>query len=272
MAKTLRTSGDYNIVAGAGASSIVLDSSELRVTGNLIVTGTQTTISSTNSVVTDNTIILNNNEAGAGISLGSAGIELYRGPLTPIASLLFNETDDVFEFKIGSALAKLRGADPIGSTDVATKGWVESTISAGSMSNFAVVGDDAVSLVINDGNNLSILGGQNISTSGVAGTDTLTIDLDSTLTQVNSISAATGSNLTLSADNTAGEFVIIHNILSFDAKISDPAFPGSVTRLYAKTPAGGGTGVFFVNSDVNSGSADELISKKKATALAIALG
>jgi hypothetical protein len=270
MAKTLRTSGDYNIVAGAGASSIVLDSSELRVTGNLIVTGTQTTISSTNSVVTDNTIILNNNEAGAGISLGSAGIELDRGSLDN-ATLLFNETADVFEFKIGSALAKLRGADPIGSTDVATKGWVESTISAGSMSNFAVVGDDAVSLVINDGNNLSILGGQNISTSGVAGTDTLTIDLDSTLTQVNSISAATSNALSLNVDSNY--HVVVNNILGFaSALVSDPLGTNPVTRLYAKTPGGGGTGLYFKNDNVNSGSADELISKKKATALAIALG
>jgi hypothetical protein len=35
---------------------------------------------------------------------------------------------------------------------------------------------------------------------------------------------------------------------------------------------GGGTGVFFINSAVSSGSEGELISKKKATALAIALG
>ena len=103
-------------------------------------------------------------------------------------------------------------------------------------------------------------------------TGTVKINLNTALTDVNSVTAETGSNLTLSADDTAGEFVIINNILSFNAKISDPAFPGSITRLYAKTPAGGGTGVFFVNSDVNSGTSDELISKKKATALAIALG
>jgi len=41
--------------------------------------------------------------------------------------------------------------------------------------------------------------------------------------------------------------------------------------LYSKAPSGGGTGVFFINNAVTSGE-DELISKKKATALAIALG
>ena len=42
--------------------------------------------------------------------------------------------------------------------------------------------------------------------------------------------------------------------------------------IYNKTAAGGGTGLFFINSAVKSGTEDELISKSKATALAIALG
>jgi hypothetical protein len=46
----------------------------------------------------------------------------------------------------------------------------------------------------------------------------------------------------------------------------------SVTKLYSKTVGGGGSGVFFINSAVSSGSEGELISKRKATALAIALG
>jgi hypothetical protein len=45
-----------------------------------------------------------------------------------------------------------------------------------------------------------------------------------------------------------------------------------VTKIFAQTPSGGGTGVFFNNTSVSSGAAGELISKKKATALAIALG
>jgi hypothetical protein len=45
-----------------------------------------------------------------------------------------------------------------------------------------------------------------------------------------------------------------------------------VTKLYNKTAAGGGTGLYFINSNISSGAEGELISKKKATALAIALG
>ena len=46
----------------------------------------------------------------------------------------------------------------------------------------------------------------------------------------------------------------------------------AVTKLYNKTAAGGGTGLYFINSNISSGAEGELISKKKATALAIALG
>ena len=42
--------------------------------------------------------------------------------------------------------------------------------------------------------------------------------------------------------------------------------------IYNKTVGGGGTGLFFINSAVSSGTEGELISKSKATALAIALG
>ena len=44
------------------------------------------------------------------------------------------------------------------------------------------------------------------------------------------------------------------------------------TILYNKTAGGGGTGLYFRNSNIASGVVGELISKKKATALAIALG
>ena len=43
-------------------------------------------------------------------------------------------------------------------------------------------------------------------------------------------------------------------------------------KIYNKTAGGGGTGLFFINPAVNSGTAGELTSKSKATALAIALG
>ena len=80
----------------------------LIVNGNLTVSGTMTTVNSENTRVKDNLITLNAGELGAGVTNGAAGIEIDRGPTTDNASLQWNETDDVWEFKVGDALADLK--------------------------------------------------------------------------------------------------------------------------------------------------------------------
>ena len=52
---------------------------------------------------------------------------------------------------------------------------------------------------------------------------------------------------------------------------SDPTAT-TQTIVYNKTAGGGGTGLYFRNTNIGSGAVGELISKSKATALAIALG
>jgi len=285
MAKTLRTSQDYTIKAGDGASgshTITLDSNDVVVTGDLIVQGDQTTINTATLTIEDQFIeVAKNNSVGD----QDAGVFFYRGGGSNNPGILYYDaSDDVF--KIGTtsdtasvseinpgnlSLVNLRVAEPSNTSDAATKNYVDNAITSGSMSEFYIVDDSANSQTIQQANSITFAAGRNTSTQ-VFATDTVKINLDNALTDVNSVTATAGNNLTISADDTTGQFVIINNVLSFNAKISDPAFPGSITRVYAKTPAGGGTGLFFVNSDVNSGSADELISKKKATAIAIALG
>ena len=76
-------------------------------------------------------------------------------------------------------------------------------------------------------------------------------------------------DLTLITNGTGD--VVINDTLTFSAAASDPA-ADTVTKIYNKTAGGGGTGIFFRNSNIGSGAVDELISKSKATALAIALG
>ena len=65
--------------------------------------------------------------------------------------------------------------------------------------------------------------------------------------------------------------LLVDNILTFNSAASTPT-ASTITKLYNKTAAGGGTGLYFINSNISSGAEGELISKKKATALAIALG
>lgn len=74
----------------------------LTVSGDLIVNGTTTTINSTTVTTADNTIVLNNGEVGAGVTDGSAGIQIDRGTETDY-QFIFRESDDSFVIgEIGS--------------------------------------------------------------------------------------------------------------------------------------------------------------------------
>jgi hypothetical protein len=72
MAKTLRTSGDYTVKAGAGydsgsgANTIRLDARYVRIPGDLTVEGTQTVIDSQTLSVEDQFIEVNRNNSTAG--------------------------------------------------------------------------------------------------------------------------------------------------------------------------------------------------------------
>ena len=77
----------------------------LIVNGDLTVTGTTTTVNSSETLVADNLITLNAGEVGTGVTSGSAGIEVDRG-LADNASLQWNETLDVWEFKVGTCTSR----------------------------------------------------------------------------------------------------------------------------------------------------------------------
>ena len=113
----------------------------LIVNGDLTVTGTTTTVNSSETLVADNLITLNAGEVGAGVTNGSAGIEVDRGTLDN-ATLQWNETDDVWEFKVGTALADLKiGSQAMDSIAVDNIG--ELTLNAGITFDNDVTGLDA---------------------------------------------------------------------------------------------------------------------------------
>ena len=99
MSKFLRVlDGDYNIKVQSGGE-ITLDTGSqvgtVRVTGNLVVQGDNTTVESENLVVRDNTITINNGEGNAGVTLGTAGLIIDRGSAVD-AQFLFDETDGLY--------------------------------------------------------------------------------------------------------------------------------------------------------------------------------
>ena len=113
----------------------------LIVNGDLTVTGTTTTVNSTDTLVADNLITLNAGETAAGVTSGAAGIEVDRGT-EDNASLQWNEVDDVWEFKVGTALADLKiGSQAMDSIAVDNIG--ELSPGAGITFDNAVAGSDA---------------------------------------------------------------------------------------------------------------------------------
>jgi hypothetical protein len=122
---------------------------------------------------------------------------------------------------------------------------------------------------VTSGNSVLIAGNTNLSTAATEA-DTVTISLAQNLTDINSVSTGSSNgDLIIQANGTGS--IVVDNILTFNSAASTPT-PSTITKLYNKTAAGGGTGLYFINSNISSGAEGELISKKKATALAIALG
>lgn len=282
MAKTLRTSGDYTIKAGSGAAGtnqIDLDSKTVRVRGDLIVDGDTTTINTATLSVEDTFIEVARNNSGTTLD---AGVYVNRGTAGDNAVFYWDESED--NFIIGtttnnagtSPLTNITyqnikvATTPADANHAASKAYVDAqVVSASGMTNFSIVGDDSTGVTVGDGDDVKIAGGSNISAT-VTDPDTITISLKNDLSNITSVTSdASNSNLTLKANGTGS--ISINNILTFSSNASTP-LAASVTKLYSKTVGGGGTGVFFINSAVSSGTEDELISKKKATALAIALG
>jgi hypothetical protein len=281
MAKTLRTSGDYTIKAGAGYDSgsgtntIQLDARHVRIPGDLTVSGTSTTIDSQTLSIEDQFIEVNRNNSTAGSE--DSGIFFNQGSSNN--QILYYDADQS-EFVIGSTThaasvsaitnittGKLKLADPTESDHAATKAYVDLQVGGGF--SLKVAGDDSTQITVATGNTLQFTGGSNINTAG-AEPDTITLNLDNDLTNITSITSdASNGNLELKANGTG--HIVINDILTFSGAASTPTAT-AVTKLYNKTAAGGGTGLYFINSNISSGAEGELISKKKATALAIALG
>ena len=279
MAKTLRTSGDYTITTGtgaAGSNTVFLNTKTTRVQGDLVVDGTRTELNTATMSIEDQFIEVNRGNSTADSE--DSGLFFNRG--TANHGLLYWDAGDD-DFQLGtstnaptvSAIDNITYANikvattPSHNNHAASKQYVDSTAA----STVVIAGDDS-SIVSLGGSQdtLSLLGGRNISNTTIVGADSITFNLDNDLTGITSITSdASNGNLTLATNGTGD--VVINDTLTFSAAASDPTAT-SVTKIYNKTVGGGGTGLFFINSAVSSGTAGELISKSKATALAIALG
>lgn len=93
MSVTKRISGDYNIVTradGLSTGNVTVTTDTFFVNGNMLVGGTAHSITRTDSAITDNMVIINKGETGAGVSLLYSGIEVDRGTQANV-QLRYNE-------------------------------------------------------------------------------------------------------------------------------------------------------------------------------------
>ena len=101
MAKTLKTSGDYTIKAGAGSAgihTIKLDSADVRITGNLTIDGDQVVQNVVNTTIEDQFLEINRNYSGAGAE--DAGIVINQGTQD---NAIFYYDGSANEFRIGTS-------------------------------------------------------------------------------------------------------------------------------------------------------------------------
>ena len=74
-------------------STYTIDTTDVIVTGNLTVQGATTSITTTNTNISDNIIVLNSGETGNGVTQSFSGIAVDRGSLGNV-SILYNELID----------------------------------------------------------------------------------------------------------------------------------------------------------------------------------
>ena len=86
---------DGNVVTTTGTSEF----NNVEIAGNLTVSGTTTTVDTENTTISDNVIVLNEGETGAGITNTTSGIEIDRGSE---ANVTFVYDDSVDKWTLGT--------------------------------------------------------------------------------------------------------------------------------------------------------------------------
>lgn len=223
-----------NTNGGVGGYTIIAD--PVYIYGNLYVTGNTNTTSTNDLAITNNAIILNAGLSGANApNPQGANITVDRGT-SPNVSIQWSESLGYWQLtNDGTTFSKI----------VSASGGVN----AGGY-NTAVQYNNANALA---GSNSFTFGSGNLS---VYGTNIGNANVNAT---------GSGQDLTLSS---SGGVVYINDVLKLSYQGTAPSNVASTTQIFANTVGGGGTGLYVVNS----GTGDELITKTKATVLALIFG
>ena len=229
-----RFDGHYKITTSGTDSNVTVKTHSLTVDGNLVVQGSTTSVETTNSTISDNTIVLNSGETGAGITATTAGIEIERGTATNV-TMLYDDSIDSFTFKEGASLTTISAATPTGGDHLTTKTYVDAATGSG----------------------LTLSGSTNNTITTVTGTNALLGEPNLTFD---------GSTLIVTGAATVSTTLDVTGNMTTDGlmrltQTTDPSAVAGKSLVYAKAPGGGGTGVYV---QAPTGNAEEMVSKSKA--------
>ena len=178
-----------NVEAAAGTSNF----NDVIISGDLTITGDATELQTTNTAITDNVIVLNRGEAGAGVTLGTSGIEIERGTEAN-KTFIWNETTDkwtigaetlvagtveaAFTGVIGGVTpAAVTGTTIIGSTITANTGFVGNVTGNAAGAHTGTLDGDVTGSVFGDDSGV-IIDGINAKVVGAIDTTSLRTNED----------------------------------------------------------------------------------------------
>ena len=167
---------NYVNISGDTMTGPLIINSNLNVIGNLFVSGTTTTINTTNSGIKDNIITINSGETGSGVSLLTAGIKVDRGTGTPYY-FVFDELSDTFRVGISTATESPSIVTSGDTQAIATREdfpnnsaityWNSNTNKLITNSNITIVGNNIVTTGLVDGVDISLLSSNFITYTGI---------------------------------------------------------------------------------------------------------
>jgi hypothetical protein len=230
---------DGNVNTAAGQS----DFNDVVIAGNLTVSGTTTSVNTTNTEISDNVIVLNSGETGAGITNTTSGIEVERGTESNVT---FVYDDSVDKWTIGSEtlVAGTVEAALTGNVTGDTDGYHTGDVKGSVFADDSTILVDAVNAIIPSANlsgALPALDGSNL-TNVTAGA----IDFTNITNKPTTIS---GYGITDAFDGVFTSLTSIPTSLS-GYGITDTV----VTSVNGVTPTAGGGAVSIASTDLSDGT------------------
>tara|TARA_B110000977_G_C11053629_1_gene483246 strand:+ start:693 stop:2036 length:1344 start_codon:yes stop_codon:yes gene_type:complete len=224
------------VITQDATTAVVTIDDDLVVTGDLTVQGSLTSLETTNTAITDNVIVLNSGEAGAGVTSVTSGIEIERGTAANV-TFTWNETNSRFE--VGG---KLKIDTIATASSVATILVEEDVAGAGEVRKVTI------------GNLKTLMGLKNMSlslaaSSGTQASGALWVTKSSNTYTVNH-QLGTKSLIAQVYDDSTGETVIVDvtrtttNALTvaFGASVTDGAYNLNLQVMTAVSHGDGGGG------------------------------